>query len=99
MMPTTMTAPILQIGWSYRRPFLWVLCTAFIVLAAAIFTLPKQQQLVTVRSSVDIGIVNEKQDPIEAPGQVAKRISSVYGPLALQIMEKNGVPSSVLSAL
>ena len=97
-MPTSLTSPILQIVWSHRRPFLWVVCVGFIALAAVIFMLPTQQ-LVTVRSSVDIGVVNEKQDPIEAPDQVVKRITGVYASTALQAMEKKGTPLSVLSAL
>jgi tetrahydromethanopterin S-methyltransferase subunit B len=74
------------------------MCVGFIALAAVIFMLPTQQ-LVTVRSSFDIGVVNEKQDPIEAPDQVAKRITGVYASAALQAMEKKGTPLSVLSAL
>jgi len=94
-----MTAPILQILWSHRRAFLGVMCLTFLVLAIGIFMLPKSRAL--VRSSIEIGfaIINEKQEPLEPPEQVARRIPSIYAPAVLLAMEKTGTSPSILSML
>src|SRR5438874_2174883 len=94
-----MTAPIVQIVWSYRRTFLLVMSLTFTVLAVGIFTLPKRTS--TVRSSIEIGsaLADDKQEAFEPPEYVAKRISSVLGPTALLIMAKDGTSPSILNAL
>jgi hypothetical protein len=93
-----MIAPIIQIMWLNRRPFLWVMCLTFLALATVIFTIPKRA---TVRSAIEIGsaVINEKQEPFESPEYVARRIPSVYVPAALVEMERKGTPPSILSAL
>jgi predicted nucleic acid-binding Zn-ribbon protein len=93
-----MTAPILQIAWLHRRPFLLVMCLTFLAFATVIFTLPTR---VAVRSSIEIGsaVINDKQEPFEPPEQVARRIPNVYGPSALLAMASRGISSSVLNAL
>jgi len=93
-----MTAPILQIFWSHRVSFLVVMCLTFIALALVIFTLPTRA---TVRSSIEIGsvAVGDKLEAIEPPENVARRISSVYGPAALLAMANEGVSPVILGAL
>jgi hypothetical protein len=93
-----MTAPILQIFWSHRFSFLFVVCLTFIALALVIFTLPTRA---TVRSSIEIGsvAVGDKLDAIEPPENVARRIPSVYGPSALLAMANKGASPSILGAL
>jgi uncharacterized coiled-coil protein SlyX len=93
-----MVAPIIQIMWLNRRPFLWVMCVAFLALATIIFMLPKRA---TVRSSVDIGsaVINEKQELFESPEYFARQIPSVYVPTALVAREKIGTPPPILSEL
>jgi hypothetical protein len=93
-----MPAPIVQIVWSHRRPFLFVMCLTFLALAFFIFMLPKRA---TVRSSIEIGsaVIGDKQEPFEPPEYVAKRIPSVYGPAALLAMANKGISPLILSAL
>lgn len=93
-----MTAPILQIFWSHRVSFLVVMCLTFIALAFVIFTLPTRA---TVRSSIEIGsaAVGDKQEPFEPPENVARRISSIYGPATLLAMANKGVSPLILGAL
>jgi hypothetical protein len=75
------------------------MCLTFLVLAIGIFMLPKSRAL--VRSSIEIGfaIINEKQEPLEPPEQVARRIPSIYAPAVLLAMEKKGTSPSILSML
>ena len=91
-------APILQIVWSHRRPFLFVMCLTLLALAIFIFMLPKRA---TVRSSIEIGsaVIGDKQEPFEPPEFVAKRIPSVYGPAALLAMANKGIAPLILGAL
>ena len=93
-----MTAPIVQIFWSHRVSFLVAMCLTFVALAFVIFTLPTR---VTVRSSIEIGsaAVGDKQEPFEPPENIARRISSVYGPAALLAMANKGVSPLNLGAL
>jgi len=93
-----MPAPILQIVWSHRRPFLFVMCLTLLALAIFIFMLPKRA---TVRSSIEIGsaVIGDKQEPFEPPEFVAKRIPSVYGPAALLAMANKGIAPLILGAL
>src|ERR1700738_3736798 len=93
-----MTAPIVQIVWSHRRPFLCVICLTFLAFAIVIFTMPGRA---TVRSSIEIGsaVVNGKQELFEPPEHVARRIPSVYGPAALLAMAGKGTSPAILSAL
>jgi hypothetical protein len=71
----------------------------FGVLSVGALTLLKHAS--TVKSSIEIGsaIVGDKQEPFELPEYVAKRISNVLGPAALQSMAKDGTAPSVLNAL
>jgi DNA repair exonuclease SbcCD ATPase subunit len=98
-MIAAMTAPVPQIVWSYRRPFLWVMSVTFIVLAVAAFTLPSQ--LTDVRSSIDVGSVtiNENQESIEPLYETLRRIARIYGPMALSELTKKGTPPSTITAL
>jgi hypothetical protein len=93
-----MTPPILQIFWSNRFLFLFVMCLTFFVLAIGIFMLPARA---TVRSSIEIGstAVYERQEPFDDPEVVAKRIPSVYGPAALLAMATKGISPRILGAL
>jgi hypothetical protein len=93
------TDPMLQILWSLRRLFLWVMCLTFVILATITFTLTNQ--LATVRSSIEVGssTVNQKQEPFDPPDQVARQVSSVYVPTALSELEKKGASPSVLHSL
>ena len=93
-----MTAPVLQIFWSHRFSFLFVVCLTFLALALIIFMLPKRA---TVRSSIEIGSVaiGDKLEAIESPENVAKRMPSIYGPGALLAMESKGVSPAILGAL
>jgi hypothetical protein len=93
-----MNLPILQIVWLHRRPFLFVMCLTFLALAIVIFMLPNRA---TVRSSIEIGsaLIGEKQEAFELPENVARRISSVYGPAALLAMAKKGTSPSILNVL
>lgn len=95
-----MTAPsIVRTFLSYRWTLLAIGGLTFLLLAAATFVLVKP--LATIRSAIDIGSVsvNGKDELMETPDLVAKRIPAVYAPLALSEMRKNGVPATTLSAL
>jgi len=98
-MIAAITAPVLRIVRSYRRPFLWVMCISFIVLAVAAFALPKQ--LMIVRSAIDVGSVmtGEKPDPIEPLDQTLRRVTKIIGPKALSELAKKGTPASTIAAL
>ena len=93
-----MIAPILQIFWSHRFSFLFVVCLTFVALALIIFTLPMRA---TVRSSIEIGsiAVGDRLDAIEPPENVARQIPSIYGPGALLAMANKGVSPVILGAL
>jgi hypothetical protein len=91
-----MTVPIMQTVWSDRRLFFFMMGLTFLSLAIVIFMLPKRA---TVRSAIEIGVINQKLEPLEPPEQVARKIPSLYGPAALLVMGKKGTPPSVLSAL
>jgi hypothetical protein len=93
-----MIAPVLQIVWSYRRLLVLVTCLTFVALAIVIFALPTRE---TVRSAIEIGsaVVSEKPEPFELPEQVARRITSVYGPAALLAMAQKGISPAILNAL
>ena len=93
-----MTAPVVQIMWSRQLLFLAVMGLTFLALAMAIFAIPKRVQ---VRSSVEIGsvVIEKKPETIEPPEQVARQISSVYGPATLLVMAGKGTSPAILSAL
>ncbi len=92
------TTPILQILWSHRRSFVVVMCLTFITLAFLIFMRPNG---VTVRTSIDIGsaIVGGKQETFDITEGVARRISVIYGPVALLNMANKGTSKVILTAL
>ena len=93
-----MTPPIAQIVWSHRRPFLFVMCLTFLVLACVIFTLPERA---TIRSSIEIGsaLVGKKKEAFEPPENITRRIPAVYGPAALLAIAEKETSPSISSAL
>lgn len=84
---------------SYRWILLSIGGVTFLLLATAIFLLVGP--LTTIRSAIDIGsfTVNGKDELLDVPDLVAKRIPVVYVPLALLELGKKGVPAPTLSAL
>ncbi|KRQ10127.1 hypothetical protein [Bradyrhizobium manausense] len=84
---------------SFRATFLAVAGTSFVLSAAAIFLLVQPRSL--IRSAVEVGTVlwNTKEEPVESPDLLAKRIQAVHVPAALTALGKSGVPQSTLAAL
>lgn len=84
---------------SFRTAFVSVAGITFILLAAAIFTFVQPRSL--VRSAIEIGAFfpDNKEEPVESPDLLAKRIQAVYVPAALTTLSKSGVPQSTLGAL
>ncbi|WGR92914.1 hypothetical protein MTX20_34535 [Bradyrhizobium sp. ISRA435] len=93
------TAAILETLHSFRVTFLSVVGITFAPLAAAIFIFVQPHSL--VRSAVEIGTFsfNGREEPIESPELLAKRIPAVYVPAALAALAKNGVRQSTLGTL
>jgi hypothetical protein len=94
-----MNAPTLQVLWLHRRLFLGVMCLAFLALAIGVAMLPEPRAI--VRSSIELGsaVVNGRQEPIQQPEEVAKRITEIYAPAVVLEMAKKGTSQSVLSAV
>jgi hypothetical protein len=89
---------MLQIICLRRRAFFSVMCLTFLACAIGIFTIPERA---TIRSSLEIGSadVDQKEEPLEPPEQVAQRIPAIYAPAALLAMAEKGTSPSILSAL
>ncbi|MDE5444678.1 hypothetical protein GWG65_25150 [Bradyrhizobium sp. CSA207] len=83
---------------SVRLTFLYVAGTTFVLLAAATFIFVNPRSL--VRSAIEVGTFSfdGKEEPIESPEMLAKRIPAVYVPAALAIAEKNGAQRSTQDA-
>jgi hypothetical protein len=92
-----MNDPVLQIFWLHRRLFLGIMCLTFLALAIGIFVLPRPRAI--VRTSIEIGVINETLQPLEPPEQVARRIPGVYAPAIILAMARKGTPPSILGAL
>jgi uncharacterized protein involved in exopolysaccharide biosynthesis len=92
-------AAILGTLQSFRVTFLSVAGITFVLLAAAIFIFVQPRAL--VRSAIEIGTFsfNGREEPIESPELLAKRIPAIYVPAALAALAKNGVQQSTLGAL
>lgn len=92
------TAVLGALTW-FRVAFLSVAGITFVLMAAAIFVFVQPRSL--VQSAIEIGTVslNDKEEPIESPDLVAKRIQAVYVPAALATLGKSGAPQSTLAAL
>lgn len=84
---------------SFRMAFLSVAGITFVLLAAAIFVFVQPRSL--VRSAIEIGTfsLNNKEESIEPPDLLAKRIQAVYVPAALTTLANRGLPQSTLGAL
>lgn len=84
---------------SFRMAFLSVAGITFVLLAAAIFIFVQPRSL--VRTAIEIGTFssNNREESIEPPDLLAKRIQAVYAPAALTTLVKSGLPQSTLGAL
>ncbi|MGY4237933.1 hypothetical protein ACVIIW_006880 [Bradyrhizobium sp. USDA 4449] len=93
------TTTILETLQSFRVTCLSVAGIAFVLLAAAIFIFVQPRSL--IRSAIEIGTfsVNGREEPIESPELLAKRIPAVYVPAALGALAKNSAQLSTLGAL
>ena len=89
---------MLQIIKFHRRLLLLVLLGTFLVLAIAIFLMPKGY---VVRSSIEVGsaLMGNKQESFEPPDQLAKQITSTYSSAAVLAMAQNGASPGTLVAL
>lgn len=98
-MTDTAIVPGLQVVWSYYRTFLFVLALTFLGLASAIFLLIKP--VATVRCTIDIGSIfsGGREQWLEPPELVAKRIHVVYAPSAVVELADKGVPALALRAM
>jgi hypothetical protein len=93
------TVAILGTLQSFRVTFLTVAGVTFVVLAAAIFIFVQPRSL--VRSAIEVGTfaINGREEPLESPELLARRIPAVYVPAAITALAKSGVQASTLGAL
>lgn len=91
--------PLLQTLVSFRWTLLSTASLTFALLAVAIVVLVRPHA--TVRSAVEIGSLLRigKDEPVDPPELVARRIPTVYASAALLDLANRGVPISTLNAL
>ncbi len=99
MTESTTASGALQTLSSYRWTLLSIAGLTFLLLAVSILVLVKPRA--TIRSAIEIGFVsvNGKDELVDTPELVAKRIPAVYAPAVLSEMAKKDVPAATLGAL
>ncbi|QAU45939.1 hypothetical protein [Bradyrhizobium guangzhouense] len=93
------TVAILRPFQLFWVTFLSAAGITFFILATAIFIFVQPRSL--VRSAIEVGTVavNGREEPLESPELLAKRIPAVYVPAAITALAKGGAPASTLGGL
>jgi hypothetical protein len=95
--PLTVISPV-RLLWSYKRPFLLVMTSVFLLLAVIIFLIP---QRLAIRSSIEIGseLSGDREEFFEPSDVLAKRVTGVYAPETLRAMLDAGTPEASLGQI
>ncbi|MET4391361.1 hypothetical protein ABIB73_007150 [Bradyrhizobium sp. F1.4.3] len=99
MTERTTASGAIQTLSSFRWVLLSIAGLTFLLLAVSIFVFVKPRT--TIRSAIDVGFVSVygKDELVDTPELVAKRIPAVYAPAVLSEMAKKDVPAATLGAL